>query len=463
MNDYDSDSDLSDASTSIETSVLLGYASKEPIGDPFNQLGGTPTWLDPAQHCPPSLIQCKTCNSYMTLLLQLNGDLPFRNGITQFLGHERRLYIWACRRKACRRKPGSVRAIRAVRVSKTLEEQDKKQIEDEKPRRDIGSSLFGGGQAGGGVSTDGNSNSNPFAAPNSTGSSNPFASSSTSSNPFAASSNPFAASTQTAPSKPTTDTIATLPETFASKARISAPSNSSQPPSGSSAADDTASWPPTTSLPSPYPTYALDADYERLAPSTSVTSSSMNANHAAFLDSHPDADLANTDTATSSRNKDDLSDSAHDRTFQHFADTLAQNPEQVLRYEFGGAALLASRSDAVGVLLHAPAGGKARGMPKCEGCGAGRVFELQMTPQAIVELEMEAENGEEGLEGGRESGSGKMQTDLSEGMEWQAIILGVCERDCGISGEEQGTGRVRYVEEWCGVQWEELVSRGGGR
>jgi pre-rRNA-processing protein TSR4 len=40
MADYDSDS--SGAGDDIETNVLLGYASKDPTGDEFSQLGGQP-------------------------------------------------------------------------------------------------------------------------------------------------------------------------------------------------------------------------------------------------------------------------------------------------------------------------------------------------------------------------------------------------------------------------------------
>ena len=40
MADYDSDS--SGGGEDIETSVLLGYASKEPTGDDFSQIGGQP-------------------------------------------------------------------------------------------------------------------------------------------------------------------------------------------------------------------------------------------------------------------------------------------------------------------------------------------------------------------------------------------------------------------------------------
>lgn len=81
-----------------------------------------------------------------------------------------------------------------------------------------------------------------------------------------------------------------------------------------------------------------------------------------------------------------------------------------------------------------------------------------------------------------------------EGMDWGSVILGVCSRDCvprGVQGALEGVGRrvggkveqgeggkarakmekgeemaedgknkVKYAEEWVGVQWEEL---GGGR
>jgi pre-rRNA-processing protein TSR4 len=49
MADYDSDSSLSEGEDVI-TNVLLGYASKEPTGDDFSQLGGLPV-------CPMSRLE----------------------------------------------------------------------------------------------------------------------------------------------------------------------------------------------------------------------------------------------------------------------------------------------------------------------------------------------------------------------------------------------------------------------
>ncbi|KAH0559083.1 hypothetical protein GP486_004334, partial [Trichoglossum hirsutum] len=85
----------------------------------------------------------------MALLLLLNGDLPL-----VFPGHERRLYVFACRRKTCRRREGSVRALRGVRASggaagkavavgvAKKEPKEKAQVGPSR-RQNVGESLFG--------------------------------------------------------------------------------------------------------------------------------------------------------------------------------------------------------------------------------------------------------------------------------------------------------------------------------
>lgn len=154
------------------------------------------------------------------------------------------------------------------------------------------------------------------------------------------------------------------------------------------------------------------------------------------------------DTGTGTTDETDTFESTIDKTFQRFADRLAQNPLQVVRYEFGGSPLLYSKTDTVGKLFSAGASqlgkvtttGAGAGMPRCANCGAQRVFELQLVPQAIAELEAE----ELGV----------------EGMDWGSVVVGVCGRDCGERGVEGGG--MGWVEEWVGVQWEEEVGRGKG-
>lgn len=159
-----------------------------------------------------------------------------------------------------------------------------------------------------------------------------------------------------------------------------------------------------------------------------------------------------TDGSGGKDDEKDAFESTIDKTFQKFADRLAQNPQQVLRYEFGGTPLLYSKMDTVGRIFTHPDSSSASGskiqtvsqpregswIPRCPNCNASRVFELQLVPQAIAELEVE----EEGL----------------EGMEWGTVILGVCEKDCAERGVK--AGEVGWVEEWVGVQWEEDARAG---
>jgi len=132
----------------------------------------------------------------------------------------------------------------------------------------------------------------------------------------------------------------------------------------------------------------------------------------------------------SSSGKEDktLFESSHDKTFQSFADRLAQNPDQVLRYAFRGTPLLYSSADTLGKALS-----NGSNMPSCQVCGTDRVFEVQLTPQLIVDLEKE----EVGF----------------DGMEWGTVIVGVCGVDCDRGLSED------YLEEWVGVQWEDIQSK----
>ena len=80
-------------------------------------------------------------------------------------------------------------------------------------------------------------------------------------------------------------------------------------------------------------------------------------------------------------------------------------------------------------------------MPRCGNCGARRLFEIQLCPHAIAELEAD---------------------ELSlEGMDWGTVIVGVCERDCLPRGLADGAAG--YLEEWAGVQWEELTGTSSRR
>ncbi|KAF1808515.1 hypothetical protein P152DRAFT_485443 [Eremomyces bilateralis CBS 781.70] len=426
-NAYDSDSSGDDESVYEETNVLLGYASTEPVDDPISHFGGIPTWISEDESPSATLVKCKVCNDLMVLLLQLHSDIP-----EKFPGHERRLYVFTCKRKACRRKIGSVRGIRATRVAKGTAVRNAKPAKVEgtqesavaAPRSNLGDEIFGvttsrtASQAG-----------NPFSTTNSSsGPINPFSSSSTSS--LAAKS----------PQPPTPDP-SSLNTSFADVLRISTPestSNSTSEPK-SNIASTYEPWPPQSSFLDPYPQFYLDADYETLSPESSPT---LPPNISASMD------IDTTESAAGGAADDaDLFESSVDKTFQAFARRMEQNPEQVLRYEFGGSPVLYRKNDAIGQVFSSSLsiGGKAQvigpeapaRVPKCENCQSARLFECQLTPHAITVLE----ENEEGL----------------EGMDWGSIIMVVCSKDCVPQGIDEG--KTGFVEEWIGVQWEELLEK----
>lgn len=359
----------------------------------------------------------------MVLLLQLNGALP------EFEGHERRLYVWTCRQKTCRRKEGSIRALRAVQIADISKDKKKEKAPVEakesgsaaEPAINIGETLFGA------KTSSGSGLTNPFSTNNA---------SSTSQNPFsttsAAPNNPFAAAglpVSELAAKPAQKPVADLPKSFASALSLS---KDEQPKFGPPPPPEP--WPQESELPAAYPLYYLDPDYEELdkIEDVPVPTQTMDIDGGGGSGNQPE--------------DKDVYESTIDKTFQKFADRLAQNPEQVLRYEFRGQPLLYSKHDAVGKLLASSSSkdnanittsnGGGNKMPRCTNCGAGRVFEVQMTPHAIMELERD----ELGL----------------DGMEWGTIIVGVCSRDCQQKGVDTGVG---YVEEWAGVQWEELKEK----
>lgn len=343
-----------------------------------------------------------------------------------------------CRRKTCRRRDGSVRVLRGVRISestakdrrKATGEAESKPVSSQSQMKaitsaNIGESLFGVKLAGS------SSSSNPFStSTSSTTSTSHFNSSSASSmNPFSTSNLPPLSELAAKPAQEPVS-AADLPKSFASAVSLNSPPTYGPVPPPEP-------WPQDSDFPPPYPLYYLvDADYETLdkvsyeAPIPRQT-----------------MDIDEEGGSSSQKEDKDAYESTIDKTFQKFADRLAQNAEQVIRYEFKGQPLLYSKSDAVGKLLapsdaqnakvavgRGPGGGR---MPRCENCGSGRVFEVQLTPHAITELEAE---------------------DLSlEGMEWGTIIVGVCEKDCAPRGTDPG--QVGYVEEWAGVQWEEVKEK----
>lgn len=381
-------------------------------------------WLDADRPPSAALARCLACGDLMALVLQLNGELPER-----FPGHERRLYVFACRRSSCRRREGSIRVVRGVRAWDDEAAPDTGPAPEPAPAPapkpapvvsgaapGLGETLFGAKMPGGGAS-----GANPFSA-------NPFSAGAVSSSPLATA-NPFASAPPAAPvpaPAPAEEQAApSLSTTFAAALSLDEAALSLNAALSHSAPPAFEPWPAADAAqPKPYPTrFLADADYETLDPTPRALPANVR--------------LEDADAPEPSMLDRQAFESTMDAAFQKFADRLAQNPDQVIRYEFGGVPLLYSRTDAVGARLAAAAARPAAAIPRCAVCAARRAFEVQLTPNAIAELEAE---------------------DLGlEGMEWGTVIVAVCERDCLPPGTQRG--EAIYLEEWAGVQWEELAAQ----
>ncbi|CAK7218535.1 hypothetical protein SCUCBS95973_003521 [Sporothrix curviconia] len=464
MAPYDSDSsDDEDAGTQLsytDTNVLLGYADPEDQdagddGDGGNEtvsrLGGRPDWLVTDQ-APPSagLARCLVCKALLVLLLQLNGELPDR-----FPGHERRLYVLACRNKACRRKAGSVRVIRGVRVDAAVANA----AEAEKEKKEKKAKAAEAAQSGRPVGTvPGLGNSvfgaaNPFSSGSGSGSANPF-SLGGSSSPAAGALNPFsiggaAKASQPPPSSsstpPTTkpqaavdDAAKALPKTFAETLSLNN-DQADAAAAATAAASPPEPWPAADTWPAAYPvSWIAEAEYETLDPTPAaipgVVTEAM--------------EVEDGSAGGSGGGKEDkfVFESSMDAAFQKFADRVAQNPDQVIRYEFSGQPLLYNKDDSVaGIWAQPQTGGSistvlassSGRLPPCPNCRSRRVFEVQLMPHAIDLLEAD----ELGL----------------EGMDWGTVVVGVCEKDC--QAKDTAANEASYLEEWVGVQWEDLEAQ----
>ncbi|CAK7217243.1 hypothetical protein SBRCBS47491_003098 [Sporothrix bragantina] len=460
MAPYDSDSsDDEDAGTQLsytETNVLLGYADPEDqdAGDDddgghetVSRLGGRPDWLV-AEQAPPSagLARCLVCKALLVLLLQLNGELPER-----FPGHERRLYVLACRSKACRRKPGSVRVIRGVRVNAEVAKAAEAEKEKKAKAADavkatksmgsvpgLGNSVFGAANpfsSGGG----GSASANPFSLGGSSssaaGAANPFSLGGAPKTSQQQTSSPTTQSTEKSPVA-VDEAAKALPKTFAETLSIN---NDQAEAAAATVAAPPEPWPAADTWPAAYPvSWIAEAEYETLdptpAPISGVVTEAM--------------EVEDGSAGGSGGGKEDkfVFESSMDAAFQKFADRVAQNPDQVIRYEFNGQPLLYNKDDTVaGIWAQSQGGGSistvlassSGRLPPCPNCRSRRVFEVQLMPHAIDLLEAE----ELGL----------------EGMDWGTVLVGVCEKDCQAKGT--AANDASYLEEWVGVQWEDLQAQ----
>jgi pre-rRNA-processing protein TSR4 len=377
MSDESDVEDFSDEEEVGGTSVLLGYADK-PIGTDAisaldSHLGGQPAWFDGIEP-DLELVKCKSCKQLMPLLVQIYAPL-------EGVYYDRALYVFACKKPQCRRKIGTIRAIRGIKRDSAKEEaemnrelEEQKRVERETRQaetKQIGTTI--GDQI--------------------------FASDPTS-NPFG--SNPFSSSTP-------------------SNASPANEKGKEKPAKQEPAQVSRSAQTRTTTFPA-FPGYLMQVESEYLSPRKIEPIKGL------------DSSVLDNDSGESSRQDTGLGRAVEaanlDATFQKFVDLVDNNPDQVVRYERPGTAVLYSSKDDISDWLdHKP-----YKIPNCPLSGGARVLELQIMPHTIMVLE-------------------EYEEDLMNGMEWGTIFVATSDTDT-MPSLNNGVG---YTEEWAGVQWEEVV------
>lgn len=408
------------------------------IEDTF--IGASPIWLDPNSSPDPSLITCKNCGKRMALLAQVFSPLEDKL-------YDRVLYIFSCYDTArCSRKEGAIRCIRGIckdpqkmaQLAHSLAEEKHKELDQKlkaESKRQIAEeltkNLF--------KSTAGSSETTDDAGNGEGATSNPFSSSS---NPFSAS-NPFA-STQTLAGTSADKKLREISDVKSSKKLLESLQSKHSP-------DPNLGDPLHDQCPC-YPGYFVYVEKEKFKKNP-VGSDLEKYKHLIDDDSEGEPTTgssrkANKKSSASRKSKSlppqatKISNMLQDKCFEHFTSIIAHNPGQVLRYQLGGRPLLYSSRDEVASIFSSLKLLPTIPRPTYNPSSA-RQFELQLMPKAIVDLE-------------QSSNADITFQDIMNGMSWGTII--VCtDIDDFIPSHSYDDNHVAYVEEWCGIQWEDSI------
>ncbi len=414
MSDYSSDGEDDYPSNSrTESTVYLGFAdldvsipgNEEPtINDTF--IGNKPIWLNNTPPKDSNLLKCPICNDKMGLFLQAYSpldDIKYDEFISRVL------YIFGCLKHSCFRKSkngkscfrvikGIYKDLKAeIEYENEQKQKIKKQKEQELRNASLGNDIF-----------------------NSTDNSNPFDGDGNTTNPFASITFP-ALPGSSSNSNNNSEKVKTKGPSYAAIAS-SKESKVTESEATESKLESKLDVETIVDLDLPtLPGYFIGVSKEVLKKPKIPDNFKYTI----------DTEIEEEETTSSSNKKDNIGSLYEgtniDSSFQHFLEIVSSDPEQVLRYNRGGRPLLYSSK---GEIYHMFNGHKE--LPQ------GRIFELQLMPYLISIFE-DSKTEKEILE---------------QGMEWGTLIVTTAADDTNVVLDEKT--QVGYVEEWIGVQWEDL-------
>ena len=405
-----------------KSEVFLGFvdvpveeSDDEPtIEDTF--IGGKPVWLHPDSPPDNKYITCDNCGKTMALYLQ--AFAPFDGKL-----YDRVIYIFGCKNTSqCSNKKGSIKAIRGISKDPERMESLRKE-EEEVLRKDLDQKLrlenkkkiqiemtkdlFGK-----------STSSNPFG-----GQENPFGNSFGTGNPFAK---------EDVKEKD-------VKEVKKDGKEIKKPSYAEVVKPAPKVSKKSSSKP----LPSYFGNF-LYVEQEKFK-KEKLDSELEKYKHLIDMDVEKESGSgrrgsmsSQTSGAALDPQNAKISNMLDDKYFEAFSNTVKHNPGQVLRYCMGGRPLLYSGRDDIAKKF---AGDQWTLPNPGYNPSSQRQFELQLMPKCIIDLEQIATAS---------------ITDILNGMSWGTIIVCTDVEDY-IPEDNFDENNVAYIEEWCGVQWEESV------
>ena len=406
-------SDIEDSFTKKKSDAYLAYVDapikendKLLITDTF--IGGSPIWLHPESKPSLKMLQCSSCKSekFMKLLIQafapidneqmepilLNLESNFKNfnfDQSQISGNDDRiLYVFICTN--CPRKLGGIKCIRGVLHHNDTNNNINEIVKDDSMGKKFDINPF---------DISSNADSNPFS--NMTTSSN-----NSNENPFAINNNNSIVSNNTVTENEDSNKLSKKVLRKLHDEKIDKEHNSEKEFKG-------------YLLYVEQETFQHKPDHLKLPKNLKIDKDALELSEEKIIDTEElEKDPIKMDPRT-----EKLSQFLDDDVFQKFQEIVAYNPLQVLRYDMGGKPLYyADTKPVLDTVIPAPEFNK----------NSKRVFEMQLMPKMIMDLE---EN----------------EVSVNDGMEWGTILIFTDAENHTPEFDSNGVG---YVEECVRVQWE---------
>ncbi|KAI5959870.1 uncharacterized protein KGF55_005102 [Candida pseudojiufengensis] len=437
--EYSSDEESIYDSQNKKQKVLLGFVDgpitekdKPTIEDTF--LGSQPIWFYEDSKPAESMLICDNCKSKLSLYLQANS--PLENTY-----YDRIIYLFGCKNSQCSKKKGSIKVIRGInkndevikRNKNALDDMDDQLNQSEDKQKQLSEEITKNLFKKNDDDEEEKTKQNPF------GGSNPFGDSST--NPFDSNSNPFDKKPEKKQENSKEVSTQQQPKTKTSYAEIA--SKNAPPPSK-----------PSKSIEGELPEYPGNFIYieseklkkdkttdEELAKYKHLIEQSQENDDDEQLQKGSSKRRESSSSAVLDPQTTKISNMLDDKYFENFSNKTKSNPGQILRYDLNGKPLLYNGKDDIAkIFLSEPFN-----IPKPSyNPSSSRRFEFQLMPNAIMNLEDLNNNTNKNIK------------DILNGMSWGTIIVCTDFEDY-IPDEMFDKNKVGYIQEWCGVQWEESV------